>query len=85
MPIISASPARSESERKKEYRKRGGTRILAREAERMRKTRRDHPRILEFTGVDSEGIGEGYLHRAVLLGVGANREGQYENLSLIHI
>lgn len=57
------------AERQKAYRGREGNELRRREASRMRKTRFDH--IPEFVGVDSEGIGRGKNHRAVLLGVGS--------------
>lgn len=63
----------TEAERKREYRQRTGDNTRAREAARMRKSR--SLSVPEFIGVDSEGVGRGPHHRAVLLGVGTS---QYE-------
>jgi hypothetical protein len=62
----------TEAERHANYRGRMGSKYRTRNAARMRKTRAEA--IPEFVGVDSEGIGKGKNHRAVLLGVG---EAQY--------
>jgi hypothetical protein len=78
MPIVSATVKRSESERKKNFRARTGDITRAKDREYKRKSRNYY--TPKFIGVDSEGIGEGHSHRAVLLGVGATREGQYENV-----
>jgi hypothetical protein len=61
-------PRQTNAERMRAYRERTGDTTRAREAARMRKTRAES--IPEFIGVDSEGIGRGKNHRAVLLGVG---------------
>jgi DNA polymerase type B, organellar and viral len=62
---------RTEAERLREYRKRKGSVYRTHNAVRMRKSRANA--IPEFIGVDSEGIGKGRNHRAVLLGVGAEQ------------
>ncbi len=67
MKIIPAGK-RSEADRKKDYRDRGGERLRTIDRERKRKSREQA--IPEFIGVDSEGIGRGKNHRVVLLGVG---------------
>ena len=64
-------PRQSEAERKRAYRQANGDKVRAREAARMRKSRA--LAIPEFIGVDSEGIGRGSNHRAVLLGVGTEQ------------
>jgi hypothetical protein len=69
--IVQVIPRQSEADRKRAYRARGGDDVRAREAARMRKSRAKH--IPEFVGVDSEGIGRGKNHRAVLLGVGTEQ------------
>lgn len=57
------------AERQAAYRQREGNRYRAKDANRKRVTRAHH--IPRFIGVDSEGIGRGKRHRAVLLGVGS--------------
>jgi hypothetical protein len=78
MPIIAATNnKRSDSERKAIYRANNREKVRNSNRETMRKARNYY--APEFVGVDSEGIGEAANHRAVLLGVGAERHGQYEN------
>lgn len=56
------------AERQAAYRQRQGDAGRVKDAARKRKTRA--ATVTEFIGVDSEGIGRGDRHRAVLLGVG---------------
>ena len=58
-------------DRQRRYRIRQGDTLRVKNATRMRKARADH--IPTFIGVDSEGIGSGNRHRAVLLGCGSNQ------------
>jgi hypothetical protein len=69
--IVQVIPRQTEAERKRAYRQANGDTVRAREAARMRKTRA--LAVPEFIGVDSEGIGRGINHRAVLLGVGTEQ------------
>ena len=69
--IVQVIPRQTEAERKRAYRQANGDTVRAREAARMRKSRA--LAIPEFIGVDSEGIGRGIKHRAVLLGVGTDQ------------
>ena len=83
MPIVAATSNKvSDAERKKDYRKRKGSALTDSNRERMRQVRGYYEP--EFVGVDSEGIGEGANHRAVLLGVGHSIPGQYENPRGLH-
>lgn len=61
----------TEGERHRGYRGRMGDAGKERDAARKRRARSGS--IPEFIGVDSEGIGKGTAHRAVLLGVGTNQ------------
>jgi DNA polymerase type B, organellar and viral len=60
------------ADRQRAYRQRKGQEYREKDASRKRTARAAY--IPEFVGVDSEGIGQGPKHRAVLLGVG---EAQY--------
>lgn len=66
--IVQVVQKRTEAERLVDYRSRKGDAYRTANAARMRKSRAEH--IPEFIGVDSEGIGKGKNHRAVLIGVG---------------
>lgn len=66
--IIGPSAKRTEAERKRAYRQREGDAYNAKHRAYQRKRNADA--IPQFIGVDSEGIGRGKNHRAVLLGVG---------------
>lgn len=65
---ITVVPRRTEAERLKDYRTRKGDEYRAKDSARKRRERASA--IPQFIGVDSEGIGRGPKHRAVLLGVG---------------
>jgi DNA polymerase type B, organellar and viral len=69
MKITPRQGGGSNAERQAAFRERHGDKYRTQNAARMRKTRKDH--IPLFVGVDSEGIGDGKNHRAVLLGVGS--------------
>jgi len=62
------APVLSHADRQKAYRDRQGDKGKTKNAARMRTTRANA--LPTFIGVDSEGIGRGSDHRAVLLGVG---------------
>lgn len=83
MPIVAVTTVkRSNADRQREYRQRKGASLRNQDVERKRQAR--HYYAPEFVGVDSEGIGQGKDHRAVLLGVGGDRAGQYENTTGLH-
>jgi hypothetical protein len=67
MKIVSASSPNN-ADRQRAYRQRGGKVYRDKDAARKRVQRA--AAVPEFVGVDSEGIGKGSRHRAVLLGVG---------------
>jgi hypothetical protein len=70
MKVVS-SKTLTHADRQKQYRTRQGSQGRANNASRMRKSRALS--VPRFVGVDSEGIGRGKNHRAVLLGVGESQ------------
>jgi hypothetical protein len=71
MIIVKADGRSSGAIRHERYRAKHGKEYREKNATRMRATRA--AAIPEFVGVDSEGIGKGSRHRAVLLGVGSEQ------------
>ena len=69
MRIVTKDSRSSHAIRQERYRANHGKEYRDKENTRMRRTRA--AAIPEFVGVDSEGIGKGSKHRAVLLGVGS--------------
>jgi DNA polymerase type B, organellar and viral len=80
-PIRAENMARTNAEKQRAYRQRGGQKLRIADAARKRETRKAAAGIPPFIGVDGEGIGKGENHRYVLLGVG---DQQYENPRGIH-